>query len=123
MGQRSSGFTLIDVIVAAALAGAALLLVISLVPTGVLSLKKAEDLQSATAYGLEVIESSRGGLAQTAYLNEFTVTLNATSFHVERRSLTVAGSEGRLCDVMVSVSWDEPPTQIQLCTRLAQRTP
>lgn len=117
MGRRR-GFTLIEVILAVALVGAGLLVLVSLLPSGVLSLKKAEDLQTATAYGVEVMEASRRGLAQTPHLADFTVTMNATEFHVTRLSQAVAGGGGRLYDVCVNVSWHGQPG-VQFATRMA----
>lgn len=121
--QGRVGFTLVEVIVAASLVGAGLLLVVGLLPSGVLSLKKAEDLQTATAYGMEVMEISRGDLSHTPFLNDFQVMLNSTEFRVTREVMPVAGSDGRLFDVLVTVSWGDPPAQAQLATRMSPAAP
>lgn len=118
--QITQGFTLVEVIISVALIGAGLLLVLSLIPSGVLSLKKAEDLQTATAYGLEVIEVTRSGLENTAHLAEFDVTLNNTDFHVRRQYYEVSNTDGRLHDVVVTIEWNAQSAPVQLSTRLSQ---
>jgi uncharacterized protein (TIGR02598 family) len=117
-GQASRAFTLVEVIVAVALIGAGLLLVVSLIPSGVLSLKKAEALQTATAYCVEVMETSRMGLERTGYLDDFRVTLNTTEFHVVRQAASVPDTDGRLFDVIVRAEWDGQPAPVVLGTRL-----
>ncbi|NDD26706.1 MAG: hypothetical protein EB084_00360 [Proteobacteria bacterium] len=115
---RPRGFTLIEVIISTALLVAGLLVVVSLIPSGVLSLKKAEDLQTATAYALEVMETSRNGLEQTAFLDRFTVTLNDTEFTVLRETQVAPQTDGRLHDVIVTVEWRGQPAPVRLATRM-----
>lgn len=94
------------------------MVIVSLIPSGVLSLKKAENLQTAAAYAVEVIETSRRGIDQTPWLEQFPVTLNNTEFRVKREAQTVANSDGRLVDVRVTIEWDGQPTPVRVATRL-----
>lgn len=107
-----------DVIVAIALLAAGLMVIVSLIPSGVLSLKKAENLQTAAAYAMDVIETSRGGVEQTPWLDQFRVTLNDTEFRVKREARPVPQSDGRLVDVQVTIEWDQQPTPVRVATRM-----
>lgn len=107
-----------DVIISVALLAAGLLVILSLIPSGVLSLKKAENLQTATAYAVEVVETSRRGIEQTPWLDQFHVTINDTDFRVRRDAQAVHDSNGRLVDVQVTVEWDQQPTPVRLVTRM-----
>lgn len=118
--QTGRGFSLIEVIIASALVAAGVMVLLTLIPSGVLSLKKAEDLQTATAYGLEVMEISRGGFERSSALDDFHITLNSTEFHVTRQFWPVADTDNRLFDVQVSVSWNGQPVPVQLSTRMPQ---
>lgn len=94
------------------------MVIVSLIPSGVLSLKKAENLQTATAYAMEVLETSRRGIDQTPWLDQFRVTLNNTEFRVKREAQPVPQSDGRLVDVRVTVEWDQQPVPVRAATRL-----
>lgn len=110
------GFTLVESIVAAALIGACLLTIISVIPSGVLSLKKAEDLEAATAYGMEVLEMRRARLDPGEMTHE--ITMNATRFDVVSRVDEQPHPGGHLYDFVVTVSWNRQPCPVRLATRL-----
>lgn len=95
-----------------------MLLIVTLLPTGVLSLKKAENLQSATAYAREVMETSRRGFARTAGLERFEATINATQMQVSREIRPVPETGGRLHDVLVTIRWPGQPAPVRLVTRM-----
>lgn len=116
MGTDIRGFTLVESIVAAALIGACLLTIVSIIPSGVLSLKKAEDLQAATSYGLEVLELRRSRLDAGELKHE--ITLNATRFEVVSRVDQRSHTGGHLYDFVVTVSWNRQPCPVRLATRL-----
>jgi uncharacterized protein (TIGR02598 family) len=113
------GFTLAEVIVAAGLVAMSALMIVTLLPSGVLSLKKAENLQAATAYALEVIEAHR---AHSTVAPDFKVTLNDTQFRVQSTTRAVPHPSGRLQDVLVTVTWNRQPQPVSLATRLYDRT-
>lgn len=120
MGARR-GFTLLEVVLAAALLAASLLVIVSLIPSGVLSLKKAENIQAATAYALEVLEWDRANFSSTAPPDS-QVTLNGTVFHVHNDVYAVPTYSG-LYDLAVTVSWDRQPQPVILATRVTQPAP
>lgn len=117
-GANHRGFTLVDVIVSIALLAMGLLFVVSLIPMGVLSLKKAENLQTAAAYAVEVVEASREGFEETARLDKFETVINDTDFEIERFVQTVPDTDGRLHDVKVVVKWDGQPVPVVVTTRM-----
>lgn len=119
MWQRGKrGFTIVEVLLAAALICGGLLCVVALLPSGVVSLKKAEDLQTAAAYGVEVIEATRSGVAATPGLDDFHVTLNSTDFHVTRNAAQVPGTGGQLVDVVVTLAWPRQKVPLTMSTRM-----
>lgn len=111
------GFTMVEVIVAAALLGACVLLIVGLVPSGVLSLKKAEDLQAASAYALQVLEFHRK-TARPDQDEAFDVALNQTQFHVHVQTSAVPAHAERLADLCVTMSWNRQPAPLVLATRV-----
>ncbi len=123
MRDSYRGMSLVEVILAVALAGGALLTLVTLFPAGMLSLQKARDLEAATAYGTEVLETSRRGIDQTATLNNFIVTINRTDFHVTRdfhavSKSTPVGLRPPLYDVVVTVTWQGQPYPVTIGTRM-----
>lgn len=116
MGGR--GFTLVEVIVAAALVAASILLMVGLLPTGVLALKKAEDVQAATAYGVEVLETRSAALPPAPFTSAFWITLNGTRFRVRTVVSAVPHPSGHLYDLAVTVTWNRQPAPVRLFTRL-----
>jgi prepilin-type N-terminal cleavage/methylation domain-containing protein len=121
------GFTLIEIIMALALFSMCIFLVINVIPTGVMTLKKAEDLQSASLYGQEIIEDAvRSFPKGAAYFpvkdREFDITMNSTQFHVTREIYNVdTCTPPKLFDIVVVVSWDRQPMPLRLGRRLFLR--
>lgn len=103
---------------AAALLAACVLTVITLIPSGVVSLKKAEDIQAATAYGLEVLETRRAMLDPAAAATTYEITLNQTTFQVTSRGRAISHPGGRLVNVVVEVTWNRQPQPVLLSTRV-----
>lgn len=118
MGAMGRGFTLVEVILAAALVAASILLMVGMLPTGVLALKKAEDLQAATAYGVEVLEARSAALPSAPYAGAFSITLNGTRFRVETDLTAVPHPSGHLYDLAVTLRWNHQPAPVRLATRL-----
>ncbi len=117
-GRR--GFSLVEIVVASALVAATVLMVMGLIPFGVTSLKKAENMQAATAYGVEVLEARRASILQErpAIPDAIDVRLNQTEFHVESTTRTTAHPAGRLVDISVTVTWNRQPVPVVLATRV-----
>lgn len=117
------GFTLIEVIVATALVAISLFIIASIIPTGILSLKKAEDYQSASALGMSLIEDVR---AEKPHHASYPVTdlvtereLNNTQFHVQRDIYALnQQSPPRFFDCLVTIRWNRQPVPLKLSTRL-----
>ncbi len=100
---------------ATSLLAGCVLVIVAMLPSGVLSLQKAQNIQAATAYGLEVMEVTRTQFTPTAL--DFKANLNGQSFHVQRAVYPVP-SASPLYDVAVTVSWDGQPVPVVLSTRL-----
>lgn len=101
--------SLIEVVVALALAALMLPLMLDLLPTSALALQKAEDLQTATGVALQAIDTMRLEPKDS----DRDVVLNGTSFHVKERAYEI--SEG-VYDLVVEVEFprSEP---VRLATR------
>lgn len=119
----SKGLTLVEFIVAIAVFAASILIIISIIPTGVLSLRKAGDYQSATAYGMSLIEEFRNTRPEFA---EYPVTdldmgksLNNSDFRFQRDIYAIdAQIPHRLFDVIVTVRWQKQQQPLRLATRV-----
>ena len=121
MSSQGEGWTLVEVILATAVSGATLLIILALVPLGVASLQRAQDLQAATAYGQEVVSATRAGLLPLYPRWSTAVTCNKTTFRVSREVLPVPDTEGRLADVVVTIAWSMQPRPVVLTTRVDRR--
>lgn len=113
--RRRVGLTLIEVILAVALLAMGVLFVASIIPTSVMSLKKAEDLQAASAYALKIVENLRLHPPAGPDTQGGVVTLNRTEF---RFSYEVLPVEEGLFDIVVVMTGrpDSPP--FRLATRV-----
>jgi prepilin-type N-terminal cleavage/methylation domain-containing protein len=109
------GLTLVEVIVSLAILAMGLLFVLSLIPSSVLSLKKAEDLQAASAYGMELLEMVRLQPPSAEERQAFDVDFNHTSFHFVREIYSV---EEGLFDVVVVAQGREDTPPLRLATRV-----
>jgi len=117
------GLTLIEVIVATALIAISLFIIASIIPTGILSLKKGEDYQSASALGMSLIEEVR---SEKPHHSSYPVTdivatreLNNTLFTLQRDIYALdQQSPPRFFDVIVTIGWNRQPVPLRLSTRL-----
>lgn len=111
VGFTRRGLSLLELIIAVALLAIAVLFIVSIIPSGVLGLKKAEDLQTASAYGMELIETVRMHPPAAPDRRSFALTLNSTNFDFVREIYAV---EDDLFDVVVVVTGnpDNPPYRI-----------
>lgn len=114
---------MIEILVATALIAVALIMIVSVVPTGIFSIKRAADFQSASTYGNELLEDARvTALAYPSYPvtdRNLSITLNNTVFHVTRDVYAVDGKvPHRLFDVVVSARWTGQPVPQRFYTRI-----
>jgi hypothetical protein len=115
------GLSILETVLAISLLSAILIFVLSILPTGVFSLKKAEDLEAASAYGESWLDQARqsppsgNGTDRTA-----DVALNHTTFHVVR---SVRQIPPDLVDVTVTMTWNPAEPPLHLGTRLYVGTP
>lgn len=98
------------------LIGLGIIFVLSIIPSSVLTLKRAEDLQAATAYGVRLLNEAQQSPPTTAGVDrDEHVVLNATDFHLKRQVLKVDDS---MMDVIVTVKWRDDVPPVTLATRL-----
>lgn len=115
MRRCRHGLTLIEVLLAVALLAMGILFVVSIIPTSVLSLKKAENMQAAAAYGMELIECARLAPPQAGETREFEVTINQTSIKFVREVAPLADD---LFDVVVTATVDAEEPPLRMATRV-----
>ncbi|MBM3465923.1 MAG: hypothetical protein FJX76_27855 [Armatimonadetes bacterium] len=108
------GLTLVEILISVGLLAMAILFVVSIIPTSVMSLKKAEDLQAADAYGVGLVEMARMAPPAEAETREFVVTLNRTEFHFVREVRQV---EEGLIDILVTATSNARTPPLRLATR------
>lgn len=108
--------TLVETLVAVGLLAGAGMLILSLLPTGVLSLKKAERIQTATGIAQELVENAPApsGAAETS--EQLVRELNGTRFTVTRRLRPLGDG---IYETHVRVEWSDeaPPVELRLWRR------
>ncbi len=109
------GVTLMEVVLSTALVAIGLLFIAGIIPTSGFSLKKAENMQSATAYGLELVEDARLKPSPGVATRHYKVTLNHTEMRFKREVLFV---EDGLYDVVVTARWTDELPPLRLATRV-----
>ncbi|MEW6278808.1 MAG: hypothetical protein AB1758_09315 [Candidatus Eremiobacterota bacterium] len=110
--------SLVEVVVAVGFLAISLILVLGLLPSGILSLKQAECLQTATSLGLRLIEEAPAP-GETAPPGEtLTYRLNGTVYRCER-SYRLEGP--MLFDVVVRVNYDGARRPLEFWLRKDRR--
>lgn len=108
--MRRRGFSLLEVVVALALAALVLPLVLDLLPTSALALKRAEDLQAATGLATRALDEMRADPEP----GQARVELNDTRFLVVREVFEIRPG---ILDLVVRVI-DERKHEVRLATRI-----
>lgn len=121
MSSRRGGLTLVDLIVATTAGAVVLVVILALLPVNVASQKRAQDMQAATTYGVEVVNATRSRQIPDSPCWETRVHFNGTSFTVKREMFGVPETQGRLSDVMVTVTWPRRTRPVVLTTRIDHR--
>lgn len=141
--KHRRGFSLVEAVIMTALLAVIFVPIASLFPTGVLSLKRAEDRQTAVYLAKEYIEEARAvwlpnlpaAVTASLQLNEtaksWTTTaedtplistreMNKTIFTITRRVWAIRGKSGlppSLIDVLVMVEFPMSPVPVTISTR------
>lgn len=116
---RRAGFTLMEIVVCIVLISVCTILVVSIIPEGVVSIKKAENVEMATMYATEVADTVSSG---TTVASPIDVTLNHTAFHVTTDVTAVDSGSGlniasRLQQANVTVTWPDQEVPVRVATR------
>ena len=107
--SRTRGVTLVEVMVAIGLVAVSLMLVLSLIPAGIHSAQRSEDIQAAAAWSRQLLEDAPvpetfpipADIAQTQH----TLKIGRTNYTATRRLFTQPG-EHFLYHVEVVMTWD-----------------
>lgn len=102
MAMRRRGWTLVEIMVAVMLLATALMMVLSLMPTGILSLKQAENVQTATAFGEGLLEGAPIPESFPVAEEEIRQTINGTEFVATRSYQKLTDTS---YDVRVKIEW------------------
>lgn len=113
------GLSILEVIFAMAILSLLFLFVLGILPTGVRSIKKSEDMAAAAAYSVELIEDARRNMPQ-AGAQTFRLTLNNTEFVMVREIYRV---DAALTDIAVTASWQPNTPPLRYVTRLRGQLP
>lgn len=108
------GLSLLEIVVAVGFLAISLIMVLSLMPAGILSLDQAEKLETGTSLGTMLVEEARvPGPAET-----LAFTLNGTDYTC-RRTFTNVSDE--LFEVHVRVEWREARAPLEFWQRKDRR--
>jgi Tfp pilus assembly protein PilV len=108
------GLSLLEVVIALALVALGVVFVLGIIPTSVLSVKRSENIEAATAYGMELVEDARQNLG-TGTERHYEVEFNNTRITFIRALYTVDEST---TDIVVVGKWSDERPGIHLATRV-----
>jgi prepilin-type N-terminal cleavage/methylation domain-containing protein len=108
--NKKRGLTLVEVMVAIGLIAVSLMLVLALIPAGIQSAQRAENVQSAAAWSRQLIEDApvpeEFPIPDSIAKENFQETIGRTKYRAERRLSTVPG-EFFMYRIEVEIEWDE----------------
>lgn len=107
------GLTILEMVVGISLLSLVVIFVASLLPSSVGSLRRSEALQSATMYGMGLIEDARQNPPGTPF--DAQVPASGASLHAVRQVLPAGNG---LVDVQVTVAYRNDAPPVILATRL-----
>ena len=118
--MRRRGLTLVEILVAVGLFASGLMLVLSLLPAGVLSLAQAENLQTATTYAKRLLEETPEPTTFPTTQTDLRYSANGMDFEASRvvREVTpVGGGDPQCYDSIVKVEWNGCRVPVELTLR------
>lgn len=116
--RRARGLSLVEIVLALAVLGLCFMFAASLIPTGIITLQRGQDMQAATGYAQELMEDVRQTPASKAGRDrELDVPIGSTTYHATR---DIVKLNGQMIDVVVTVSWRKDVPPVVLATRLQQ---
>jgi Tfp pilus assembly protein PilV len=126
MLRKAEGLSLVEVIVAVALLSLILIPLVGVFPTSYMSIKKAEDYQTAASYAQALIQEVQADPPDLDTLDQqvdrFEVVLNGTAYLVTRGIYAVdtprEGRPHKLVDVAVHLAWKRIPESLLVTSRL-----
>ena len=114
------GLTLVEILVAVGLFATGLMLVLSLLPAGVLSLQQAENLQTATTFGQRLLEEVAEPTAFPVTETNLRYSANGMDFVATRVSREVpptGGGDANTWETTVKVDWNGCRVPVELTLR------
>ena len=105
-----NGLTLVEIMVAISLIAVSLMLVLALIPAGIQSAQRSENIQSATAWSRQLIETAPVP-SEFPIPNEIAVTEHETKIGNTRfegkRTLSLLPGKTYLYRIEVEINWSE----------------
>ena len=114
------GLTLVEILVAVGLFATGLMLVLSLLPAGVLSLQQAENLQTATQFAQGLIEEAPEPTSFPVTETDLRYSANGMDFvatRVIREVPPPGGGDANLYETTVKVDWNGCRVPVELSLR------
>ncbi len=119
-GERSNrrrGLTLVEIMVAIGLIAVSLMMVLALIPAGIHSAQRAENVQSAAAWSRQLIEDApvpeEFPIAPDIAEEQFEMKIGRTNYRAVRRLSTMPG-EHFVYRIDVETTWDEAQQPVKL---------
>jgi len=112
--------TLVEILVAVGLFCTGLMLVLSLLPAGVLSLQQAENLETATQFAQRLIEEANEPTTFPKTDTNLRYSANGMDFTATRifREVTPVGGGTPMCfEILVKVDWNGCRVPVELTLR------
>lgn len=112
-----AGLTLVEVMVAVALIAVSLMLVLALIPAGIHSAQRAENVQAAAAWSRQLLENApvpeEFPIPPEIAKTEHQAKIGSTNFTAVRTLSTIPG-ESYLYKIEVETNWDDAVEPVRL---------